>query len=165
MINQYPLLLGWASVSLFEAGATNLATQYAWKEAFARNLQIQEQHQVLTRRPTGFDRPKFRSIPNGFSLTWDKLFLLAPTQVSGVTLTPGARWVLDVIWTADNQGADYHGQWYRRTFTGVVVEAHQLNSREVFEHQDSLNLRGESCVTTGGTMASPPPALTTPLAL
>lgn len=162
-MNEYPLILGWAKVSLYEAGATDLNTQFAWKDAKAEEITMSEQNTLYRRYPTGSVRPKLRTVPNGYAIQWKKLLLLPVTTFQDVVLTSHQRWVLDVVWQVDDEGHDLHGRWFRRTFTGVMVEASQVSSQQVFELVRGLNFQAEACVSTGGIVGDPP-ALTTPLA-
>ncbi len=126
-LNKIVLNLLEATVTLYPADTTGapVLSLPIWTGAPTEKLTVRERWRIKETTPTAAKYPRRHPLIPEYDLNLGRVWLLKTADLSGWT-AGHQNYVLDVVWTEEESG-----QWHRRTFYGVTIAEHGLDTRDI----------------------------------
>ena len=145
-------------LNLLEARVTLYATQSdgslgaaIWSGQSAERLTVRERWIKVETRPTGARFPRQHPLVPQYDLSLDRVWALPLSDLVGFHPAPQI-YILEILWTEEDGG-----QWHRRTFYGVTIDARNLASQTIeTEFVDGQEFQAQYFLADSGPGSAPP---------
>ncbi|MGN6556226.1 MAG: hypothetical protein ACTHLW_21150 [Verrucomicrobiota bacterium] len=141
-----------AAITLYPADADGrpLVDFPIWSGAPAHQLTLTERWIKQQTRPTGARYPRNHPLVAQYEIAIGRVWALPLPNLLGFQ-SDGERYVLDIVWTDEDEG-----QWHRKTFYGVTLsERTQASPETDREFSDNQTFDAEYFVSAVGTGSVP----------
>ena len=152
-------------LNLLEARVTLYATRPdgslgapIWSGQEAERLTVRERWIKVETRPSGARFPRQHPLVPQYDLSIDRVWSLPLINLLGFQPTD-QTYILEILWTEEDLG-----QWHRRTFYGVTLDARSLTSQTIeTEFVDGQEFQAQYFVAdSGGGYTAPNPPVAVP---